>query len=391
MFFVDEPYISELFKQTIQANHIPVVNTASAKKMNLLAGTTLVSEEEAVRMVRESDSHLFYSTSENAIGWIAKNLPFSALPKKIEQFKNKALFRQLTQSMFPDFYFKELTLEALSSFQIEGLPLPFIIKPNVGFFSMGVHKVTSSADWKQTIKAIHAEIDLMKGLYPEEVLGMGSFIIEQCIEGDEFAVDAYFDSAGEPVILNILHHTFSSENDVSDRVYTTSKEIIEQNLEEFTRFVGKIGQLTITANFPVHIELRRDRNGEILPIEVNPMRFGGWCSTPDLAFAAYGLNPYLYYFKQQKPNWPELLRGKEGKLFSVVVLDNSTGKKADEIISFDYEKMLACFEKTLELRKIDYHKYPVFAFVFTETRQESFDELTYILKSDLNEFVSLRN
>ncbi|PKN99203.1 MAG: ATP-grasp domain-containing protein [Chloroflexi bacterium HGW-Chloroflexi-4] len=390
MFFVDEPYISDFFKQTLVDHHIPVVNTASAKKLNLLPGTHLISEEQVVSMMRESDAHLFYSTSENAIGWIAQNLPFSSLPKKLDQFKNKARFRQLTQTMFPNFYYKELSLDDLKSFQIDGLPLPFIIKPNVGFFSMGVHKVSTLDEWQQTVDAIHAEIEHMQGLYPAEVLGTGTFIIEQCIEGDEFAVDAYFDSTGEPVILNILHHTFSSDNDVSDRVYTTSKAIIETNLKEFTEFVGKLGQLTATKNFPVHIELRRDVQGVILPIEVNPMRFGGWCSTPDLAYAAYGLNPYLYYLKQQKPNWAELLHGKEGKLFSVVVLDNSTGKKADEIASFDFEKLLACFEKPLELRKIDYHKYPVFAFLFVETREDNFAELEYILKSDLDEFVTLR-
>jgi hypothetical protein len=35
----------------------------------------------------------------------------------------------------------------------------------------------------------------------------------------------------------------SSDDDVSDRVYTTSKEIIESNLEEFTQFTAKIGNL----------------------------------------------------------------------------------------------------------------------------------------------------
>jgi hypothetical protein len=387
MFFVDEPYISDFFKQTIRDNQIPVVNTEAAQKLNLLPGTLLISEDQAVKKVRESDSLMFYSTSENSIGWIAKNLTFSDLPKKIEQFKNKARFRELTQSMFPEFFFKEVLITELESVQIDGFPLPFIIKPNVGFFSMGVHKVTSTEEWKETISAIHEEIDQMRGLYPDEVLDTGSFIIEQCIEGDEFAVDAYFNSMGEPVIINILHHTFSSESDVSDRVYTTSKEIIESKLAEFTKFVGKIGFLTHMKNFPVHIELRRDKDGLILPIEVNPMRFGGWCSTPDLAFAAYGINPYLYYYTQQKPNWNDLLKGKEGKLFSVVVLDNSTGKIGEEIPFFDFEKLLSCFEKPLELRKIDYKKYPVFAFLFTETKQENFDELNYILNSNLTEFI----
>jgi hypothetical protein len=88
MFFVDEPYISDFFKLTIRDNQIPIVNTEAAQKLGLLLGTVLISEEQAVKKVRESDSHLFYSTSENSIGWIANNLAFNDLPKKIEQFKN---------------------------------------------------------------------------------------------------------------------------------------------------------------------------------------------------------------------------------------------------------------------------------------------------------------
>jgi len=126
-----------------------------------------------------------------------------------------------------------------------------------------------------------------------------------------------------------------------------------------------------------------------LPIEVNPMRFGGWCTTADVSFMAYGLNPYLYYYSQEKPNWPEILKGKEGKLYSIVVLDNSTGINTGEITSFDYEKLLSRFEKPMELRKVDYKKHPVFGFLFTETREEDFIELENILHSDLTEFVSV--
>jgi len=222
------------------------------------------------------------------------------------------------------------------------------------------------------------------------VLDTSSFIIEQCIIGEEFAVDAYFNSLGEPVILNIMKHTFSSDNDVSDRVYTSSKEIIESNLKEFTEFADRIGNLAGVKNFPVHIELRRDNDGTLLPIEVNPMRFGGWCTTADISFLAYGFNPYLYYYSQKKPNWSALLNGKEGKLFSIIVLDNSTGIDVDKITSFDYEKLLSKFEKPIELRKIDFQKYSVFGFLFTETREDNFIELKNILDSNLNEFISTK-
>jgi len=347
----------------------------------------MISEERAIEMARTQDDLAIYTTSENAIGWLAKHLPFSELPEKIELFKDKVKFRAMTRSIFPDLYFREVRVDDLRELQLDTIPFPFIIKPSVGFFSMGVYKVAGPEEWQETVESIYTEIDAIKGLYPGEVLDTSSFIIEQCINGEEFAIDAYYNKDGGSVILSVFRHTFSSDTDVSDRVYTTSKEIVEENLEEFTAFVEKIGVLAGVRNFPVHIELRREEDGTLLPIEVNPMRFGGWCTTADMTCCAYGFNPYLYYYSQQQPDWPQLLQGKEGKLFSIIVLDNSTGKEGCEIVSFDYEKLLAGFEKVLELRKIDYSSYPVFGFVFVETREENFAELKTILDSDLSEFV----
>ncbi len=387
MFFVDEPYISDFFKRTIIENQIPVVDSVNARKMALFPGTNLISEAEAIELARSANTPLLYSTSENAIGWIAKNLSFTGIPQKIDLFKNKYKFRDLLRPLHPDFFFKEVRTNELRTFNLDQVPLPFIIKPTVGFFSMGVRKVAKKEEWLQVVDSIYNEIEQVKGLYPDEVLDIDSFIIEEVIEGDEFALDAYFDANGEAVILDILHHTFASEADVSDRVYSTSKEIIEANLAEFTRFVEEIGRFSGVKNFPVHIELRRRRDGVLLPIEVNPMRFGGWCSTPDLAYYAYGINPYLYFMQQRKPDWNTLLAGKERLIFSVIVLENSTGLKAEEIAAFDSVALLKKFEKPLEFRPIDYANYPVFGFLFTQTRQENFSELGYILNSDLREFV----
>ena len=391
MFFADKPYVSDFFKMTVRDNAIPVVGTDIAKELDLYSGTKIISEAMAIESSLESDNPTIYTTSENSIGWISKHLALSGLPGKIELFKNKLKFRELTKSVFPDFYFKEVRVENLKKIQFNELPLPFIIKPTVGFFSMGVYKVSNLKEWATTIDSIIAEISQIKDLYPGEVLDTSSFIIEQCISGEEFAVDAYYNSVGEPVVLSIFKHAFSSDNDVSDRVYISSKKIIESNLEEFTDFLGEIGDLSGVRTFPVHIELRRDNDGTLLPIEVNPMRFGGWCTTADISFLAYGFNPYLYYYSQKKPNWSEILKGKEGKLFSIIVLDNSTGIDADEITSFNYEKLLSKFKKPIELRKLDFQKYPVFGFLFAETREDNFAELEKILESDLREYISTKN
>jgi len=389
LFFVDKPYISDFFKKTVRDHAIPVVDTPISRELDLLQGTNIISEKETVELAREPGNFSLYTTSENSLGWISKHLPFNDFPEKIELFKNKSKFRELSRTMVPDFFFKAVKVEDLDKIQLSDLPLPLIIKPSTGFMSEGVHKVTNLNEWNRTIDLILKETAQRVTKYPREVVDTSLFLIEQCIKGDEFAVDAYYDSNGEAVILSILKHSFSSDEDVGDRIYTSSKEIIESNLNKFTEFAAEIGRLTKIKNFPVHIELRRAADGTLVPIEVNPLRFGGWCTTADLTFLAYGFNPYLYYYSQTKPDWPEILKDKAGKLFSIIILDNSTGIDVDKISSFNYENLLSTFENPLELRKFNFKEYPVFGFLFTETSQDYTNELKRILDSDLSEFITI--
>jgi hypothetical protein len=201
-------------------------------------------------------------------------------------------------------------------------------------------------------------------------------------------MDAYYNSAGRPVIIDIYRHLFASDKDVSDRVYFTEKSIIVNYREKFEALLADIGRLASLKNFPVHAEVRIDNQGHIVPIELNPMRFGGWCAT-DLAHHAYQVNPYCYYFDQKEPAWDQILAGQSDNLYSLIVLDKPGDIASADIKAFDYEQLLTRFEKPLELRKIDYCEYPVFGFLFTETRPENMVELTDILQSDLKEFIRL--
>jgi hypothetical protein len=253
---------------------------------------------------------------------------------------------------------------------------------------MGVHKVAEPAEWPNVIRAIRAEMAAVQSLYPAAVLDTTTFIIEDCIEGEELAIDVYYDDEGRPVIVNILLHLFGSDKDVSDRVYFTSAAIIRRYRKRLKTVLADIGRLANLRHFPVHAELRLDGQGRIRPIEVNPMRFGGWCAT-DIAHHAYGINPYLCYFRQQAPEWDRILAGQSDRVCALLVLDKPGDVPAERIAAFDYDQLLARFEKPLELRRIDYQEYPVFGFLIVETRPENMAELEAILLSDLKEFIQL--
>ncbi|TFH04802.1 MAG: ATP-grasp domain-containing protein, partial [Methanosarcina sp.] len=279
MIILDHPYVSEFLKDTAAEMQIPVLKNEMAAEISAEKGLRLLEEAEFIELIKEKDECSLYSNSENSIGWISKNLGFTGLPAKIELFKNKIKFRGLLERIYPDFYFQGVEFEKLDEIRVEEIKKPFIIKPAVGFFSLGVYKVSTDEEWGSVLQRIKTEVEEIKGRYPVQVLDTGNFIIEENIEGEEFAVDAYFNRVGKPVVLDIFKHIFFSENDVSDRVYFTSKAVIETYRETVEDLLKEIGKLAGLKNFPLHIELRIGGDRRIQLIEVNPMRFAGWCTT----------------------------------------------------------------------------------------------------------------
>ena len=384
MVILDSPYVSDFLIDTLRKSQIPVLNNLFVKTINT-KGLKLLSDTEAIQsIVVQRD--LLYTNSENAIGWISENLKETNLPEQIELFKNKEKFRELTSKLYPDFYFKKVGFNDLNNLNIETLPKPFVVKPNVGFFSMGVHLINNNNDWNSALELLNKEMKAVKDLYPLKVMDASDFIIESHIKGKEYAIDCYFNKNGKPVILNILEHQFSSTDDMGDRLYYTSTVIIKSLKSKVEKFLVKLNGLVGLTGFPLHIEIRID-NDMIIPIEGNPLRFGGWCTTGDLAYHAFGFNPYQYYFEQQEPDWDHIFKTHDESRYSIIILNNATDYAANEIKSFDYDKLLANFENPLDLRKINYYQYPLFGFLFTKTSKKDFSELKAILKSDLTEFI----
>ena len=311
------------------------------------------------------------------------NFQNTDLARLINLCKNKFEFRKGIKSIYPNFFFKEITLEEINSIDISNFPEQFIIKPTVGFLSMGVHKVSSHSEWKTTVNTINKEVEQFAQNFPKEVLSSSSFIVEEIIQGEEFAIDAYFDKNGTPVILNIFQHPFVSEDDVSDRAYISSGKVIKENLKTFEKMLGEIGKTLNIKNFPMHIEVIKTDDTTIVPVEINPMRFAGWCTT-DLAYYAYGINIYEYFNNDLKPDWDKILADKQDKIYYFAMAETPTDIDKSSI-KFDYPALEKFFYKVLDFRKIDYREKPLFAVIFGEAKDKS--EITKILEMDVHDFV----
>lgn len=407
MIILDEPYVSQLLKDTIIEMKLPVLKNKTSERLGFDKYIRLLEGEEFIEFLKRQKTCKIYSNSEISLVWIADNLGFAGISERIGLFKDKLRFRKLIEDIYPDFSYKGVEFGRLDKLDIEDVRKPFIIKPAVGFFSAGVYKVSTCAEWGKVLKALKQEMESIKGLFPDQVFSPGKFVIEDYIEGPELAVDAYYNSEGKPVVLNILEHLFSSEDDVEDKVYVTSKKTIKNYLEATLELLRKINEAAKLwdagmqglglRDFPLHIEFRVDKQKRLIPVEVNPIRFAGWC-TADIAYYAYGINVHRYFLEGLEPDWSEVLKDKDGaqdkginnRVYCLLIAKKPEDIKTADIETFDYEGFVSRFEKPLELRKLDFRQYPVFAFLFTETRNSSWKEIDSYLRADLKEHIKVK-
>lgn len=387
MFLIDYPYVSDFLKSTLAGSETPVIKTPVAEEIMEGYSPKWISISEAVARMERPERPKLYTNSENTIYWLQQFAGHTPIPESLSFFKDKHRFRGLVKAAFPDYFFTQVAEKELDSLDVSRFPFPFIIKPAVGFFSLGVFKVDSPEHWQEVLPALKAQLLATQDMYPGEVVNTQQFLIESYIRGEEYAIDCYLDAAGEPVILNIMHHWFTSEADVSDRVYCASLATWKRLHEPVLAFLKVLAQVTGLKNFPLHLEVRQQEDGRIIPIEVNPMRFGGFCTTADVAHFAFGLNAYEAFMQEQRPDIEAMMQAKPDALFALVLLDNTSGIPADEIAGFNFPALERDLTGILHVRKLPFSTYGVFGFVFTETPLEKRHELEQLLHSDLKKYV----
>ena len=209
MFIIEKPYASEFLIDSIVENDWPVLSNDVIKEAEIEQGAfDLLPSEIAKNYYLAQEYPLIYSNSEAATNWVLENIPESNLSDYIRICKDKTLFRETLKELYPDFYFASFDQEELKKANTADIKFPVVLKPAVGFFDMGVHSVNSAGEWKDAVSSIERELKQAATMYSDSVINSSKFIAEQKIEGEEFAIDVYYDRDGEPIILNIYQHPF---------------------------------------------------------------------------------------------------------------------------------------------------------------------------------------
>jgi hypothetical protein len=316
MIVLSKPYVSKVLEETLRNTQVPVLKMDNLDLHNEQE-LNIISEQCFFDQYRNGNSLVpLFCNSEGSLPLICKNLPASAsLNQIIGLFKDKAEFRRFVRDDFPQFFFQTLELRDWDTIDPTRLPYPVIVKPAAGYSSIGVFRVENAKQWKEVGCSLQQILAIGADMYSADVVNTNKLIIEQWIEGTEYAIDAYFDSDGTPVILNLFTHKFMHDNDLSDRIYYTSKYVLQEMLNPISEFLSKLSEKIDLRLIPLHIEVRQTKEGFIIPIEINPLRFAG-CGTTELGIHAYGINSYEYFFQQRKPDWESIVNGMDHGIYS---------------------------------------------------------------------------
>lgn len=380
MFILDEPYASPVLLRWLEESQHPVLCNSFAQKLcQEGAHLLLLAEDEAALRIEQGER--VCTNSENALAWLCKHASTTRLAQAIELCKNKELMRKLLQPLDPQLFFRGVSLEELFDYSYADLPECIVLKPSVGFCSLGVHAVHSETEWVRALRSIEQERKKWADFYPSSVVGASRFIMEEIIEGQEYALDMFYDEQGKPSIFNILQHDFASQNDTSDRFYWCSEQLNERMRDLLLPWLERVGELAGFRDFCIHMELRVDKQGKVHAIEFNPLRFAGLGGT-DLSWYACGMLGYDAYLenRQMKP-----FASDNRYVMSVLMTEGSVPDNA----RFDFDAFTAHFSRVLELRLFDRRKVGAFGFLFLELPQGSAgdEEADFLLHCDLAQYL----
>ncbi len=380
MVILDAPVASDpLLGWLADAQH-PVLDNAFSRELARTHRLNLVPPAEAARRVDGGER--VYTNSENALAWLLDNTANSNLKDAIRLFKDKAAMREKLAPLSPELFFATFTRAQLEAVDVDDLPLPVVLKPSVGFCSMGVYVIEQRADWADAVADIARREADWHARYPESVVGGDVYLVEGYLGGTEYALDMYYDEQGRAHLLNVLRHDFAGAEDTSDRLYYTNSAIVDAMAERFRDWLDAVNEVVGARSFPVHVEVRVD--GDVIaPIEFNPLRFAGLGGT-DVAYYGVGLRTYAAYLADKAVDLEALYAKHPGQTYSMSLLNPAP--TADLARPFDYDALAARFSHVLAFARFDPNVTGSYGFLFLRTDDSTKAELDFLLHSDLLEF-----
>lgn len=329
--------------------------------------------------IRFSQNDLVCITSEASIELVRQKMDDVTKKNAIGILKDKFKFREILNKINPDYKFKNLKFEQIESLKVE---TKSVLKPTKGCFGTAVKTITKDTDLTQIAFEIKQELTRNSDVLSREVLSENEFILEDYIEGEEYAVDMFFDHLGEPHIVNIYHHPMPKIEAYLHMIYYTNKEVFDKIYDKAMKFFRELNVILKVKNFVMHGEFRYTKN-KLLPIEINSMRFGGM-GLGNLVYYSLGINPYECFKTGKTPDWNRIWGTKThtDSIYAFFIAYNGTYVDTMQQKP-NIEKLKKEFSKVLHQELFDYQNQLAFGIFCLD---ETSPNLKKLLNIEFNDY-----
>ncbi len=318
-------------------------------------------------------------TSEASLQIVKDALSDEAKKNAISVLKDKFRFREIVSQLYPDYQFKKVAFEDIVNLKITKKT---IIKPSKGFFGIAVKTIDEHTDLQALAKEIQEEIQSTYGVFSEEMLSQNEFVVEDYIEGEEYAVDMFYDENGEPHIVNIYHHPMPRIEAYLHMLYYSSKDVFDKTYDKSVSFFKKLNAILNVKNIVLHAEFKCDT--ELIPVEINAMRYGG-VGLGNLIYHAIGLDPYQCFKEGKTPDWNKIWSQHQDDNFAFLIAYNGTDIDKSRYEP-DIEKLKGECTEVLHEAIFDYKsQLTLGVFCLKETK----NNLKHLLDIDFNDYFRL--
>ncbi|EIF28496.1 hypothetical protein BCh11DRAFT_03914 [Burkholderia sp. Ch1-1] len=338
---------------------------------------------------------VLYVPSEDGLNLVAERSGNAAIRNAIRLFKDKFEFRGKVAQLFPDFHYFECPTDEIGTLNLnfeDGRK--YVIKPRRGYYATGVREIDHRSNLKALQLEIQAELTERGRYYPDSMLSGSAVIVEEFIGGDirnslslescELAADLFYDRDGIPQIVGLYHHPHPTRSAYFHTLYYSNAEIVRRYSDKVIEFFTALQSLGLDLrSFPMHAEFKVHRN-TLIPIEVNPYRFGGY-GLADLMHYVAGINPYRVFFENEHLVADEVWANQHDSYACVVGYNGQDLVTAHHVP--DHEAFKAFLAPgLLHYEPLDHTNCPLFGISYLRRRQA--ETLASILEVDYRQFFS---
>ncbi|OJJ20347.1 hypothetical protein BKI52_17950 [marine bacterium AO1-C] len=339
-------------------------------------GMTLIQEDDFLELSGVIASDKVCITSEATLESVLNKMNDDSKIEAVKSMKDKYLFRDLLSRTYPSLDYKTVELKDIPKLKLNSKK---IIKPVKGCFGTAVKIIDENSNLENVVEEITSEINKNSTILSENVLSQSKFIVEDFIEGKEYAVDMFFDSTGIPHIVNIYYHPTPKHAEYLHMMYYTNKDIFEEVYDSAIDFFVEINKKLQLTNISLHSEFKLSK--DLVPIEINAMRFGGM-GLGNMIYHSLNINPYKCFIEENSPKWDELWKKHSNENFVFLIAYNGTNIDPNQQKP-NFKKIERKFSEILNKTVFNYQKQLAFGIY---TLKESAENIEEILNIDFNDF-----